>query len=74
MGFGWNAQDSIATKDDIIKDDEDITADSCIEGATVFVKNLNFKTDDEELKIFFSKCGPVLGAKKHNTKCNIFIL
>ena len=59
------------TKDDTVEDDDDITADSSTEGATVFVKNLNFKTDDEELKTFFSKCGSVFGAtiaKKHNTK------
>ena len=59
------------TKDDTTKDDENVTAESSTEGATVFVKNLNFKTDDEDLKTFFSKCGPVLAAKvakKHNTK------
>lgn len=45
--------------------------DSSNEGTTVFVKNLNFSTDDESLKAFFSKFSPVSAAKvarKHNTK------
>ena len=55
-------------KDNTVKQDKDTIS---TEGTTVFVKNLNFTTDDEILKIFFSKCGPVLGAqvaKKHNMK------
>ena len=58
-------------KDNTVKGDEDAAVDSSTEGTTVFVKNVNFTTDDEGLKAFFSKCGPVLAAriaKKHNMK------
>ena len=56
-------------KDNTVKDD--VPAESNNENTTVFVKNLSFSTDDESLKAFFSKSGPVLAArvaKKHNTK------
>ena len=58
-------------KDSTVKDNDDVAVESSSEGTTVFVKNLNFSTDDEGLKAFFSKSGPVLAArvaKKHNTK------
>lgn len=57
-------------KDSTAKDD-DAAVDSSDEGTTIFVKNLNFATDDEGLRAFFSKIGPVLAARvarKHNMK------
>ena len=33
------------------------------DGRTIFVKNLNFNTDDESLKEFFEKFGKVISAK-----------
>lgn len=57
-------------KDSTVKDDDTATSSS-YETTAVFVKNLNFATDDEALKSFFSKVGPVLAARvarKHNVK------
>ena len=68
----WAPDGAVTSKqDNAVKDEEDTIVHSSTEGATVFVKNLNFTTDDEGLKTFFSKCGPVLTArvaKKHNMK------
>jgi len=61
---------NLTVKDSTIKDDN-ATSSSGNENTALFVKNLNFATDDEGLKTFFSKVGPVLAArvaKKHNVK------
>eukprot|EP00092_Neocalanus_flemingeri_P005693 GFUD01006132.1.p1 GENE.GFUD01006132.1~~GFUD01006132.1.p1 ORF type:complete len:823 (-),score=279.43 GFUD01006132.1:129-2597(-) len=65
---GVEEKEEIKKVSDTVEDDDDTEPE---EGSTLFVKNLNFSTTDEELKEHFVSCGSIQSgsvATKNDTK------